>query len=438
MQKKIYIIWIWGIWVSAIARYYNENWYKVYWSDSTNSELIETLRKEWIDIVIWVDENKVDNNINLVVYTEAIPESHIELKKAKKLLIKTLTYPEALGVIANDKKLIAVTWTHGKSTTSSMWAIMLQKSKLWVNAVVWTLLNEFNWKNTFFSDSDYFIIEACEYKRSFLNYTPYIWIITNIEIDHLDYYKNLEDYISAYKDFVNNIKSWWYLIINWEDKNCQTLIWIRNDIKYIEVHNWYFLYNWHIYIYLEYNLQIPGQHILFDSRLIYCLWIILWLDNNLIINYLESYSWVWRRMENIGHTINWNLVISDYWHHPTEIKLTLGAIKNKYIDKKILVVFQPHQYNRTIELLDWFKNSFLNADLLIIPNIYESRDSEEDKKNMSPQKLLDNIVLENKINGQWLKNTIKIIQDYEEKNQNNSVIILMWAWDIDILRYELF
>ena len=438
MQKIIYIIWIGWIWVSAIARYYNENNYKVYWSDSTDSELIESLRKEWIDITIWVNKEKINKNINLVIYTEAIPEFQSELKKARDLWIKTLTYPEALASIANDKKLIAVSWTHWKSTTSSMWAIMLQKSKLWVNAVVWTLLKEFSNKNTFFSNSEYFVIEACEYKRAFLNYTPYIWIITNIEIDHLDYYKDLDDYISAYKNFINNIKTWWYAILNWTDENCKKLLWLRNDINYIEIYENYFSINNKKIKFKNINMQVPWSHILYDAHVIYCLGNILWLDNNFIISCLEYYTWTWRRMENIGQTRNWNIVISDYGHHPTEIKLTLKAIKEKYTDKKIFVIFQPHQYNRTIELLDWFKDSFINVNKLIIPNIYESRDSLKDKKIMSTETLLNNINHNNKTNGQWLNNTLKLINNYDSKNISNSVIVLMWAWDVDNLRYELF
>ena len=438
MQKKIYIIWIWWIWVSAIARYYNENNYKVYWSDSTNSELIETLKNEWIDIIIWTNEDRINSSIDLIVYTEAIPEFQSEIKKARNIWIKTLTYPKALALIANNKKLIAVAWTHWKSTTSSMWAIMLQKSELWVNAVVWTLLKEFNWKNTFFSDSEYFIIEACEYKRAFLNYTPYIWIITNIEIDHLDYYKDLDDYFSAYKKFIDNIKSWWYVILNWEDSNCRLLVWLRKDIHYLEVYKNYFTMNNKIINYNKIDMQIPWSHILYDAHVIYCLWNILWLENIFIIYCLENYTWVWRRMEKIGQTMNWNIVISDYGHHPTEIKLTLKALKEKYIEKKIFVIFQPHQYNRTIELLDWFKDSFVDVDKIIIPNIYESRDSQDDKEKMSTEILLRNINHNNKKNWKWLENTRKLIEKYDNENYNNSIIILMWAWDVDNLRYDLF
>lgn len=436
INKKIYVIWVWGIWVSAIARYYNENWYEVYWSDVCSSELIETLQSEWINIIIWSDRSRIDTSLEKIVYTEAIPETQDELKQAKQLNIFTQTYPEALAEIANNKRLIAVAWTHWKSTTTSLISIMMKNSPLWVNAVIWTILKEFNWKNTHFSESAFFAIEACEYKRSFLKYKPEFLVITNIEVDHLDYYKDEDDYVSAYVDMVKNIKPNWYLIYNWQDKNCLKLLNIRQDINLISVNNWIYN-NWQEIIIDKLLLQVPGWHILFDSHLAYVLWTILNIDRQSIINSLEWYTWVWRRMEILWNTENNNLVISDYGHHPTEINLTLEAIKNKYSDKKIITIFQPHQYSRTIELIDDFKTSFKDTDILIVPNIYESRDSKKDIESMNAQKFLDLVKHNDKIHGVNLDYTQKIISQLDKENKDNAVFIILWAWDIDNLRYGI-
>jgi UDP-N-acetylmuramate--alanine ligase len=435
-NKKIYVIWVWWIWVSAIARYYNESWYIVYASDSCNSELIETLQAEWIKIIIWADKSRLDNTFERTVYTEAIPNTQEELIKARELNIFTQTYPEALAEIANKKRLIAVAWTHGKSTTTSLISIMMKNSILWINAVIWTLLKEFDWKNTYFSESDFFAIEACEYKRSFLKYKPEFLIITNIEVDHLDYYKDLDDYVSAYIDMVKNIKSGWYLIYNGQDVNCLKLLNIRQDINYISVNNK--TYNdWQEINIDKLNLQVPGWHILFDSHLAYTLWKTLNIDSSNIVKSLEWYTWVWRRMELLWNTINNNLVVSDYAHHPTEITLTLDAIKNKYSDKKIITIFQPHQYSRTIELIEDFKTSFKDTDTLIIPNIYESRDSQEDIESMNAQIFLDLIKHDDKIHWVDLKYTQKIISHLDQENKENAVFIILWAWDVDNLRYDI-
>jgi UDP-N-acetylmuramate--alanine ligase len=436
-MKKIYVIWIGWIGISAIARYYNQNGYSVYGSDKTDTELVEKLKKEGIDIVIWEDETRIDSSFDLVVYTEAIPKIQSELKKSISLNLRVLTYPQALWEISNKKKLIAITWTHGKSTTTSLTSLILKDSDFDVNVVVWTVLKEFSGKNCFFSDSEFFVIEACEYKRSFLNYKPTVWVITNIEIDHLDYYKDLDDYISAFRDFLWNIIPWWFAILNWMDENCKKLLWLRNDINYIEVYEDYFSFKWEKFEFPKINMKIPWNHILYDAKIAYTVWHMIWINDYEIVDTLENYNWVWRRMEYLWKTKNWNILISDYGHHPTEISLTLKAIRQSNMDKKILTVFQPHQYNRTLELLEWFKTCFVDTDKLIIPNIYESRDTKEDKEKIDSKKLISYINHWDKIDWDWLDNTLKLILDYDRQWPQSSIIILLWAWDVDDLRFKI-
>ena len=454
-MKKIYLIWIWWIWISAIARYYLENWYRVFWSDSTNSELIEKLKSEWCDIYVgneyFHSKNKNKNICSLqdmekIIYTEAISKNHPELIKAKELNLNILTYPESLAEIANSKKLITIAWTHWKSTTTSLISLVLKNSSENFTTVVWTILKEFNWKNFYHRNNpvqkdDYFILEACEYKRSFLAYNPFIAIITNIDLDHLDYYKDLEDYLSAFNEYINNIKIWWFAILNWNCKNSKTLIWKRNDINYIEIFNKYATFTntkWdsEIITFPKIDMKVPWEHILFDAKIAYIVAHMLWIDDNMIIQALEKYTWVWRRMEIIWETENKNILMSDYWHHPTEIRLTLKALKDQNPARPILTVFQPHQYNRTLELLEEFKTCFYDTDKLIVPNIYESRDSEEDKKKINSSIFIENIKHDNKIDWENFENTLNLINKWNKENQF-WIILLMWAWDIDNLRQKI-
>lgn len=443
-MNKVYLIGIWWIWVSAVARYYNSLWWKVLWSDKWVSKLVEKLKLEWIDVIIGEDENRITSDIDLVIYSEAVPQTQIELQKAKSFWIKTLNYAESLGELANSKKLIAVSWSHGKSTTSSLISLILKDSNLDFTSVVWTVLKEFDNKNYYNrttnstdNNSHYFAIEACEYKRSFLAYKPTVAVITNIDLDHLDYYKDLNDYISAFKCFVDNVKSWWFVILNWNDRNCNKLLWIRKDIQYILAYDDYFIYNNTTFYYPDINLQVPWNHILFDAKLAFIVWHMLWIIDKEIISTLENYTWVWRRSEIVWITQNWNTLMSDYWHHPTEISLTLEAIKKKYFNKKLYVVFQPHQYNRTINLIDQFKNAFNYADTLVIPDIYESRDSLEDKSKLTTKKLVETINHNNIIDWNWLENTLILINDYDKNNPNSSIIMLQWAGNVDNLRYKI-
>ena len=184
---------------------------------------------------------------------------------------------------------------------------------------------------------------------------------------------------------------------------------------------WKFLVN--IY-YLTENLPIFVGHM-------------IGISDEIILKTLSEYQWVWRRMEIIWETKNKNILMSDYWHHPTEIRLTLQALKKWYPDKKIYTIFQPHQYSRTIELLDGFINCFWDTDTLIIPNIYESRDTTEDKEKMNSEILTKTINHKNKYDGKWMKNTLRSIQEYDRENPHSSIILLLGAGDIDNLRYEI-
>ncbi len=456
MQKSIYIIWIGGIWVSAIARYYNSQWYTVYWDDATHSELTDTLESEWI-ILCSFDSAFKHWNISKLIYSEAIPADNHELLLATEKNIQILSYPEALAEIANDKKLIAIAGTHGKSTTTSLTSLVLKNSKENFTAVVGTLLKEFDNKNFFHkskhiipplskgvrgntlpeNQDNFFVIEACEYKRSFLNYTPTVGIITNIELDHLDYFKDEADYLSAFESFLSNIKSGGFAILNGDDVNCQKLKWLRDDIQYIEIFDDYFSFEEKVFHYPEITLQVAGNHILYDAKIAYVVGHMLGIADSQIVEALENYTGVWRRMEIIKTTDNWNTLMSDYGHHPTEIKLTLDALKQKYPDTSLYTIFQPHQYNRTLELIKEFRNCFQSTNTLVIPNIYASRDTEEDKKNMPVEKFISSIDHPNIIHGDWLENTLKLIKAYDAQDPNSSIILLLGAWNVDTLRFEI-
>ncbi|EKE26342.1 MAG: UDP-N-acetylmuramate-L-alanine ligase [uncultured bacterium (gcode 4)] len=445
-MKKVFIIWIGWIGVSAVARYYKSIWWEVCWSDKADSDLLKKLENEWIKIYLWHDWENLDDDSDLIIYSEAIitkPDLSKEenllanpvLAKAKKLWIKNISYPEALAEIVNSKKCIAVSWTHWKSTTSSMLWIMLSWWETNASVIVWTQVPQLNNSNFFYWTWEYFVIEACEYKRSFLKYNPFITIITNIELDHLDYYKDLEDYLNAFKSIQDQTSG--YMILNGEDENCMKLK--DESKKQTFVYEKYFIKDWVKYYFPELNLQIPGSHIEFDAKLAFVVWDILWLDENYIVEKLNSYKWAWRRSEIIRETSNWNILISDYGHHPTEISLTLDVIKWKYNNKRLFVAFQPHQYSRTIELLEEFKTCFDSADNLVIPDIYFSRDKKEDVEFMTTERFISEL---NKnypiaINWNWLENTSEIIKDYDKKNPHSSIILLLWAGNIDDLRNKI-
>jgi UDP-N-acetylmuramate--alanine ligase len=301
--------------------------------------------------------------------------------------------------------------------------------------------------------TDNFVIEACEYKRSFLQYHPYITVITNIDLDHLDYYQDLADYLSAFQSIVDQTSG--FVIISADDENSKKLQ--IPDEKKIIVGNGSITYYprveedccgqkkiYYVEKYLEIpemKLQVPGAHLLHDGELAYTVGRLLGMQDTIIIPKLESYRGSWRRSEIIGTTESGNIVMSDYGHHPNEIRPTLRAIREKYSDKKLFVVFQPHQYSRTRELLPEFANSFSDASELIIPNIYFSRDKKEDVEWMTTERLIDAIQIQDAKfkmqNGYGLEKTAKLIHEYDSSHPNSSVILLLGAGDVDGLRHGI-
>lgn len=482
-QKHLHIIGIGGIGVSALARYYLNLGYTVSGSDGAPSPFLDTLKSEGFDIYIGHSAENLRDTTDLVIYSEAIitkpdlsPEEQIyantELAKARDLNIKHLSYPVALGEVFNAKQWIAITGSHGKSTTTAMTTIMLANeyrdnptieipedgafsympTAPGCSAIIGTQVPQLGNTN-FYTEiqAENFVIEACEYKRSFLQYRPYITVITNIDLDHLDYYKNLDDYISAFQSIVDQTSG--FVIISADDENSKKLQ--IPDEKKIIVGNRKVRYyprveedccgKKKIYFVEKYQgipemkLQVPGAHLLHDAELAYTVGRLLGMQDDIIVPKLESYKGSWRRAEMVGTTKHGNILMSDYGHHPNEIRPTLAAIREKYRDKKLFVVFQPHQYSRTRELLSEFATSFADADRLLIPDIYFSRDKKEDVEWMTVEKLIHEIwkYQPNVQNGEWLKNTAKLIREYDEQNPNSSLILLLGAGDVDGLRYEI-
>ena len=484
MQKKhLHVIGIGGIGVSALARYYKRLGYSVSGSDGADSPFLDTLRSQGFEIYIGHEADNLRSDTDLVIYSEAIitkpdlsPEEQIyangELARARDLSIRHISYPVALGEVFNAKEGIAITGSHGKSTTTAMTALMLANdyptnptivlpdegtafyapTAPGCSAIIGTQVPQLGNSN-FYTEpqTDNFVIEACEYKRSFLQYHPYITVITNIDLDHLDYYKNLEDYISAFQSIVDQTRG--FVIVSYDDENSKSLnipkekkiiVWDGKIIYFPRVEEtkdgiletYYVEKNMSI---PSMSLQVPGAHLLHDAELAYTVGRLLGMKDDIIVPKLEWYRGSWRRSEIIGTTEHGNILMSDYGHHPNEIRPTLRAIREKYVDKKFLVVFQPHQYSRTRELLQEFAISFSDLDQLIIPNIYFSRDKKEDVEWMTNEKLVSEISTHqsNVVNGDGFENTLSLIREYDETHPGWAIILLLGAGDVDNLRYEI-
>jgi UDP-N-acetylmuramate--alanine ligase len=281
------------------------------------------------------------------------------------------------------------------------------------------------------------VLESCEHFRSFMNYKPEIIIITNIEVDHLDYYKNLEDYVSAFRSFIKKLPKKGLLIANGDDANVKKIIKNFRGAKVIlygeSAGNDYKLGGGAVKTpqnkKITLNLKIPGRHNLLNAAAVITLACELKLDPETANKALSSFQGSARRCELKG-IIGRTHVIDDYAHHPTEIRATLRAMREKYGTRsRILCIFQPHQYSRTRLLLKDFAASFKDADEVIIPNILGVRDKPADIKKMTPEKLVKEIS-KNHPRASHINGFPETSAYVKKRLKNYDVVITMGAGDV--------
>lgn len=397
---KIHFIGIGGIGVSALAQYHLLSGDTVSGSDPSNSDLIQKMKE--MGAIIF-NSNSKDNieDYDLVVYSPAVKDTNPELTCAREKGIKTLSYPQALGELSKKHFTIAISGTHGKSTTTAMTSLILIEAGLDPTVIIGTKLKEFGNSNFRMGNSKYLVIEACEHEASFLNYRPEIGVILNIEADHLDYYKNIENIKEAFNKFASQSN----LVIKAKDLE------IKTDKKVIEVSQIEGL-----------EVNVPGEHNKTDASFAVTIARELGVDDEVSFRAISKFSGTWRRFDE--HIINNIIIIDDYAHHPTEILTTLKGIREKYSDKKIYCFFQPHQYQRTSLLLEEFIKSFKEVvkivDSFFIIDIYDVLGREDNSIKISSEeisKMVDGLEYVRK-------------EGVAEKIKNGEVIVFMGAGDI--------
>ncbi len=417
---KAHFIGIGGIGISAIAQHYlSQNW-QVFGSDLEDSEILGLLRKKGAKVFIGQHDKNISKDIDLVVYSLAIQKDNPELKAARKLQVsgfkfQIMSYPEALGELTKHYFTIAISGTHGKSTITTMLGLLLIKAGLSPTVIVGTKVEEFGDSNYWSGKSKYLIIEACEYEESFLNYSPDIAVITNIEIEHIDYFKNFNNIKKAFVKFTKRLKKNGILIT---ENECQK---IKEAKK------------------LKKLLKIPGEHNVSNALFALAIARALEIPDKISFKALSEYKGCWRRFEVFKAVINKKEItfVSDYGHHPTEVQFTLKAVREKYPKKKIWCVFQPHQYQRTHYLFDDFVKVFGQALIykIIITDIYSvaGRESREIKKKVSSEKLVNKIINSQprtKNNIIYISTIKKVVKYLERNLTGKEVVVIMGAGDI--------
>ncbi|MFC1686665.1 UDP-N-acetylmuramate--L-alanine ligase [Patescibacteria group bacterium] len=445
--KTAYFVGIGGIGVSALARIFLKHKIKVFGSDLIASEITDDLTKLGAEIKIGpqVTEN-IKENYDVLIYTPAIPDNHPELTAAKTRKIKCFSYPEALAELVNKNFGIAVTGTHGKTSTTAMLGKVLVDSGIDPTVVVGSNLKEFK-GNAYAGKSKYFVFEACEYKNSFLNYKPQIAVVTNVELDHPDVFKNIDQMREAYEKFLQNLPKDGLLIYWADDPQLQKITkdFDRKAIKYglknksfdfsadnIKTEDQKMIFE----VFEkeksigEFELQVPGEHNILNALAVISVARHLDVDLNKIKESLKSFQGSWRRLSKRAE-INDILILDDYGHHPTEVKATLKAAKQFYPDRRVWCVYQPHHHDRTEALFNDFIPAFDNADVVLMTEIYtvSGREDKDEKHDVSSKDLYEKIKKRHK--EIYYQPTLDKTEQFLAENlKPGDVCILMGAGDI--------
>lgn len=438
--KHIHLIGIGGISMSAIAETLH-NWnYTVTGSDLAQSELTDKLNMHGIKTVIGHDLENVKNS-DLIIYSAAISDSDPEILIAKENNIPLIDRGKFVGYLTKlYKETICVSGTHGKTTTTSMLSICFINAQKDPSIEVGAMLDSIG-GNYRVGNSDYFILESCEYKANFLKFFPKTEIILNIDNDHLDYYKTFDNIVKTFKDFVSILDEDGLLVTNADDKNCLDLknitkskfisYGIDNTSADFVAKNISFDSNgfakFDVYknseLYTTIELSVAGKHNVLNALACTAVCDYYNITKDIIIKSLKEFTGAERRLEFKGKLDKNVSIFDDYAHHPTEITATANAIKNKTYNKS-WVVFQPHTYSRTKSLLDDFAKALSNFDNLIILDIYAAR--EQNTFGISSKDLVKKLEENNK-NSLYMPDFSEVISYLKENVNKDDIIITLGA-----------
>ncbi|MCR5202086.1 MAG: UDP-N-acetylmuramate--L-alanine ligase [Lachnospiraceae bacterium] len=440
--EKAYFIGIGGISMSGLALLLKDRGFEIEGSDIKESDVTKKLEAAGIHINYGQVAENIKDNYDFVVYTAAIHPDNPEFKRCKELNLPMMERASLVGqIMKNYDHAIGVSGTHGKTTTTSMLSFIFLEADLDPTISVGGLLDRID-GNIRIGHSGNFITEACEYTNSFLKFFPTSAIILNVDADHLDFFKDLDDIRNSFKQFADLLPEDGNLVINGEipqlqdiTKDCKARIvtfGINGDFDF-KAENLTFDSEGHPdFTVVEkdgtktcYHLNVVGIHNVYNALSAIAMAVLSGVSHDVIQKGLMGYSGTHRRFEVLGK-FNDVTVVDDYAHHPTEILATLTAAE-KYPHNKLWVVFQPHTYSRTKALFEEFSEVLSKAENLIVADIYAAR--EKDPGDISSKMLADNI---NKKGGNatYLPSFDEIKKYFEKNCEKNDLLITMGAGNV--------
>jgi UDP-N-acetylmuramate--alanine ligase len=439
-EQWIHMVGIAGAGMSGIARVLKEQGLKVSGSDLQKNGVSSKLEDIGIQIYEGHQSSNIQEGVDLLVISSAVPPENIEVETAMQRGIPVLKRGEMLARLANANKGIAVAGAHGKTTTTSMVCTVLESCGAEPTYIVGGELQDSD-LNAHLGKGEYFVVEADESDASFLSLHPHIAIVTNIENDHLDFYKSFDRIKTAFEMFLQQTDREGFVLLNGADPCLREISQTAAGrvLLYGEDSNFdYYLQNWQVQgmgsvfeVYRagkllgEINLSVPGRHNAWNALAAVAVATELGHSFETIAASLKNFHGAKRRFQVMGQ-IGTNLVVDDYAHHPTEIQATIKAASELDF-ARLLVVFQPHRYSRTQLLAEQFAESFSQADQVIITDVYSA--GEKPIAGVDSQ-LIYKLALQAGANMIYIQTQEEIERFLRREVKDNDLIITMGAGDI--------
>ena len=403
--SAVHLIGIGGIGMSGIAALLPHYGCTVTGCDAGGSDIIESLTRRGIRISIGHSPEHITGQLGLVIVSAAIRDTNPEVREAMRRGIPVVKYAQALGWLMKDRDGIAVSGAHGKTTTTSMIAYALSYGGKHPAMVVGGVVPQLG-GNSLTGRGGPFVVEACEYDRSFLNLSPKAVVVTNIDREHLDYYSGLDELVEAFGAFVAQAPADGLCAANGDDPN--VLCAAKRSRARVETFGEGKDCDWRVSEWTRadgrtrfrafhrgknigvFELLVPGFYNVRNA--LACIAISNFFDVNRqdVRESLAEFRGARRRFDRLGEAAG-VMVLDDYGHHPTEVRVTLDAARQEFPKRRLLCVFQPHQCSRTRLLMNDFAGAFGSADRVIVPDIYSVRDSEADRASVHSQDLVETL-----------------------------------------------
>jgi UDP-N-acetylmuramate--alanine ligase len=444
-DKRYHFIGAGGIGMSGLAKILIKNGAAVTGSDKEHSPTVQNLLALGADIRIGHDPANLRLPVDAVVISAAIKPTNPELVRASQNGCAIYKYAEMLGLLMDDYSGIAVCGTHGKSTTSGWLAFILERAGLSPSFIVGADVPQLGGSSGV-GGGEFFVAEACEYDRSFLNLHPQIMVMLNIEQDHLDYYRDEDDIVDAFSEFAGCVRGGGLIIANGMDANVAIVLsGLEGGQRYVTfgfsagcnfyaenielVDGLYYFDVCHKASLLgRVGISLPGEHNILNGLAVVAAAVSAGVDPEVVLQWLGQFEGVDRRLM-LKARAGGVTILDDYAHHPTEIKASLRAIRQRFEPSRIWCVFQPHQYSRTRFLLDDFAESFKLADVTIVPQIYFVRDTAEAHKQINAQVLVDRIRARG-CEAVFIDDFGRICEYLKENVKEGDLVVTMGAGDI--------